>query len=95
MADKTRRKSGDKQAAPGQGRAGRPVRPFLAGTSVAAGWGAWHMPAALWSLVLGGFALKLIAIAVAAGGAIAAAMEITIFAIGRIPWILSILSRRA
>ncbi|GHD98152.1 hypothetical protein U879_11680 [Defluviimonas sp. 20V17] len=95
MADKTRRKSGGKDAGRGQQQGRRPVRPFLAGTSVAAGWGALHMPAALWSLVLGGFALKLIAIAIAAGGLIAAAMEVVVFAIARIPWILSILSRRA
>ena len=93
MADKTARKTSGKDAS-AQGSRRRPVRPFLAGMSVAAAWGALHMPAALWSLVLGGFALKLVAIAIATGGVIAAAMEVLVFAISRIPWFLAALSRR-
>lgn len=73
----------------------RPLRPFLAGTGVAAAWGAFHMPAALWPLVLLGFAVELLAIAIALGGMIAVATDILLVLANRLPWILASVSRRS
>lgn len=93
MAERKRKKGGRKD---GAGAApARPVRPFLAGIGVAAAWGALHIPAALWSLVLGGFAVELLAIAIAAGGIIAVSLDVLTVLVNRLPWILAALSRRS
>ena len=93
MADMKSRKGG--KAAADTAASRKPVRPFLAGMGVSAAWGAFHLPAALWSLVLCGFAVELLAIAIAVGGVIAAAVEVLLLLGNRIPWILAALSRRA
>lgn len=92
MADRTRNKGGaqDGNGQPTQ----RPLRPFLAGAGVAAAWGAFHMPAALWPLVLVGFAVELLAIAIALGGIIAVATDVLLVLVNRLPWILAAVSRR-
>ncbi|MDE3122942.1 MAG: hypothetical protein KGK00_14305 [Paracoccaceae bacterium] len=53
------------------------------------------MPAALWPLVLLGFAVELLAIAIALGGMIAVATDILLVLANRLPWILASVSRRS
>jgi hypothetical protein len=56
--------------------AAKPVRPFLTGLAVAAGWGAINVPGDLTAGALGELAATIVAIALVTGGGLAMAIEL-------------------
>jgi len=62
----------------------RPVRPFLTGVSIAAAWGAYHLPGTISASILGAFTAELVAIAIVTGGAIAIVIEVIVFTAARL-----------
>ncbi len=61
----------------------RPIRPFLTGLAIAAGWGAIDMPPDVTVGSLGAFAARMAAIALVAGGGVAMGIEAVRFALRR------------
>jgi hypothetical protein len=59
----------------------KPVRPFLTGLAVAAGWGAVNVPGDLAAGALGEFAATIVAISLVTGGGLAMVIEVIRLAI--------------
>lgn len=55
--------------------AGRPINPFLAGVSIGALWGAWHVPQIVGAGSLLDFAADVLALMIVSGGVCALAIE--------------------
>ncbi|MEX1663274.1 hypothetical protein [uncultured Thioclava sp.] len=88
---KTKQKGAGKTAdAPA---AQRPIRPFFAGVSIASLWGALHVPVFLRVMMIGGFAAKLLAIAIVASGVLMALMEAAVLVGRQLPQLREALSR--
>lgn len=91
MADKNKKDIKDAAATAG---GARPIRPFVLGFGIAAAWGAMNMPMFFSFEAVGEFTAEIVAIAIAAGGVLAALIEVLILVFDNAAQVKALFTRR-